>query len=91
MYLVKYIKEMNEIKLKQTFFYCSDIFTVSMRYSWLIDVPVANNIYCLTMEEEENQDIPQTILICPVDYDEKLPLFACKNKLFKLIWELNIA
>ena len=28
MYLVKHIKEMDEIKLKQTFFYCSDIFSL---------------------------------------------------------------
>lgn len=55
MYLVKYIKEMNEIDLKQTFFYCSDIFTVSMRYSRLIGIPVANNIHCLTIEEEETR------------------------------------
>ena len=61
-----------------------------MRYRRLIGIPVANNIYCLTMEEEEYKDIPQIILICPIDYGEKLPLFACKNKLFKLISELNI-
>lgn len=46
---------MNEIDLKQTFFYCSDIFTVSMRYSPLIGIPVANNIHCLTIEEEETR------------------------------------
>ena len=42
------------------------------------------------MDEGEYKDIPQIILICPIDYGEKLPLFACKNKLFKLISELNI-
>lgn len=72
MYLVKYIKEMNEIELKQTFFFLlfrhfHSLYAMLLRYSFLIDIPVANNIYCLTMAKEVNRDIPQIILICPID------------------------
>lgn len=62
---------MNEIELKQTFFllfrhfHC--LYTTLSPYSFLINIPVANNIYCLTMAEDDTQDILQIILIYRID------------------------
>lgn len=96
MYLVKYIKEMNEIEHKQSlfllFWHFHSFCAMLLRYDSLIDIPVANNIYCLTIAAEENQDILSCIFNSYWYLNGvNLPLFACKNKRFKLISKLDIA